>query len=171
MFISCFAFSFLTGRRCGFVLFTYIWLHLKPTQWPHTSLVIVSLGISRSGSVVASPPCAILAKPPTKVRIWICRPASAGSPSQVGSDDDSCLLLFQTDREPKEREGKTAVRDAFCHSNVCQDPLPRQQHASWPGFQHRGYNRWRHIVLSVACVWTVVLRLPVVPSPPDCCRR
>lgn len=165
MFISCVAFSFLTSKSCGFVLFPWIWLHLHPT---HMSLVIVSLCISRFGSVVASP-CAILAKLLTKVRIWICCPVSAGSPSQVGNDDDSCPLLFQTDRKRKEREGKTAVRDTFCHSSVCQDPVPLQQHASWPGVQLRGCNRWRHIVLSVVRVWTVVLRVPVVLSPPDCC--
>lgn len=73
------------------------------------SLVIVSLCISRFGSVVASP-CAILAKLLTKVRIWICCPVSAGSPSQVGNDDDSCPLLFQTDRKSKEREGKGRQR-------------------------------------------------------------
>lgn len=168
MFISCFDFSCLTTRELRLCV-----IHINLTTFkPDTVTTYVSghcfalhlwLWISRSFSM-----CDISKTDDKRVHLDLL--PSLGWISVSGGERWWFLPTLVPDRQGKKRKGREDSGPGHLLSLQCLPrPSPSPQHASWPGFQLRGYNRWRHIVLAVGCVWTVVLCVPVVLSPPDCC--
>lgn len=123
MFISCFDFSLLTTtelRLCVIHINLATFKRDTVTTYVsgHCFALHLWLWISRSFST-----CDISKTADKRVHLDLLPSLSWISVS--GGERWWFLPTLVPDRQgKKEREGKTAVRDTFCHSNVCQDPLP-----------------------------------------------